>query len=324
VTAICAAQRIVLAGHVNPDGDALGCVLALAHALRTLGKETTVLFADGVPDIYVWLPGAEWVERTTERRDFDLGIVCDSGALDRVGRSVMPVVSAAPHLMDIDHHVADGTFGDIQILDSQAAATAELVWQLIRALGMALHRDLATREIADCLMTGIITDTGSFRFPNVAPRTFLLAARLQRLGALPADIAEKVFENRSFASLKLLGRALDSLQTTPDGRVAWAHVTAQDFEELGAVDAETEGIVNQVRAVRDTQVGILFREIPGRNVRVSLRARDGADVNKIANAFGGGGHKLAAGCSLAPPLAEAERLILAETTRQLAADAAEQ
>ncbi len=318
--AICAAERVVLAGHVNPDGDTLGCILALAHALRALGKETTVLSADGVPDIYAWLPGAEWVERMTEPRDFDLGIVCDAGALNRIGTSLMPIFAAVPHLIDIDHHVADGPFGDIQILDATAAATAELVWQVIRALARATRRDLATREVAECLMTGIITDTGSFRFLNVTPRTFLLAAHLQRLGALPAEIAEQVFENRTFASLKLLGRALDSLQTTPDGRVAWARVTAQDFHELGAVDAETEGIVNNVRAVRDAQIGILFREIPGRKVRVSLRARDGADVNKIANAFGGGGHKLAAGCSLEPPLAEAERAVLAETIRQLAAD----
>ncbi len=315
--AICAAQRIVLACHVNPDGDTLGCVLALAHALRALGKEVTALSSDGVPDIYRWMPGVEWIETSTTRRDFDLAIVCDAGALDRVGRAVQSAIAAAPCLIDIDHHVTEGVFGDIQVVDATAAATAELVWQVLRALGVATGRDLATQEVAVCLMAGIITDTGSFRFLNVTPRTFLLAARLQRLGALPAPIAENVFENRSFASLKLMGRALDSLQTTPDGRIAWAHVTARDFEELGATDAETEGIVTQVRAVKDALVGILFREIPGRKVRISLRGRDGADVRKIAEAFGGGGHTLAAGCSLAPPLADAERLVIAEAARQL-------
>lgn len=317
VEAICAARRIVLACHINPDGDTLGCALALAHALRLLEKDAVVLAADGVPDIYLWMPGAEWVLTGTERRDFDLAIVCDAGALERVGRAVRPVVESAPCLIDIDHHVADGVFGDIQVVDATAAATAELVWQVIRGLAVATEKELATREVAECLMTGIVTDTGSFRFLNVTPRTFLLAARLQRLGALPAPIAENVFENRSFASLKLLGRALDSLQTTPDGRIAWAHVTAQDYTELGATDAETEGIVNHVRAVREAQVGILFREVPGRKVRVSIRARDGADVNKVARVFGGGGHKLAAGCSLDPPLEEAERLVVAETERQL-------
>ena len=176
---------------------------------------------------------------------------------------------------------------------------------------------LPRQQIADCLMTGIITDTGSFRYLNVTPRTFALSAELQRLGAIPANIAELVYENQSYASVKILGRALDSLQTTPDGRVAWAHVTAQDFADLNAVDADTEGIVSHVRAIRGTQIGILFREVPGKKIRISLRARDGADVNKIANVFGGGGHKLAAGCSLDPPLADVEAQVIAETIRQL-------
>ena len=317
VEALRTAQRIVVASHVNPDGDTLGCVLALTHALRALGKEVLPLSADGVPDILAWLPGAEWVETGTERRDFDLAVVCDAGALERVGKHVRPVIEAAPQVIDIDHHVADGPFGDIRVLDSRAAATAELVWEVIKALSKAVGRDLATREVAECLLTGIVTDTGSFRFLNVTPRTFRLAAQLQELGVSPAPIAERVFENRSLASQKLLGRALDSLQVSPDGRVAWAHVTAQDFQDLEATDAETEGIVNHVRAVTGVQVGILFREIPGQKVRLSLRARDGADVNKIANVFGGGGHKLAAGCSLAPPLATAEQTVVAETLRQL-------
>jgi phosphoesterase RecJ-like protein len=316
-TAIDAAQKIVLAGHVNPDGDTLGCVLALAHVMRTAGKDVTAISTDGVPDIYRWMPGTDQIVRGTERRDFDLAIVCDAGALDRIGRSVLPAIESAPKLIDIDHHVADGVFGDIRILDVTAAATAEIVWLLIVALGKMWGRNIADTAVAECLMTGLITDTGSFRFLNVTPRTFQLAARLQQLGALPAPITELVFENKSYASVKLLGRAIDSIQRTEDGRVAWAHVRAQDFADLQATDADTEGIVNHVRAVNGVQVGILFREVPGMKVRISLRARDGADVNRIANAFGGGGHKLAAGCSVEPPLEDVERAVVAETVRQL-------
>jgi phosphoesterase RecJ-like protein len=318
VAAISQAQRIVVTSHVNPDGDALGCVLAVTHLLDALGKDVTPLMADGVPDIYKWLPGAARVLTQTTRQDFELAIVCDAGVLERVGRSVRPIVENAPLVIDIDHHVADGPFGDIRILDATAAATAEIIWELLLALQTATGRDLATPQIADCLMTGIITDTGSFRYLNVTPRTFELSAQLQRLGATPATIAELVYENQSYASVKILGRALDSLQTTPDGRVAWARVTAQDFADLNAVDADTEGIVSHVRAVRGAHIGILFREVPGKKIRISLRARDGADVNKIANAFGGGGHRLAAGCSLEPPLADVEAQVIAETVRQLA------
>jgi len=317
VQAIMAARRIVLAGHVNPDGDTLGCILALAHALTGMGKEVTVLSSDGVPDIYDWLPGAGLIRNGSPRRDFDLAVVCDAGNLDRVGASIRPIMESAPCLIDIDHHVADGVFGSIRILDSSAAATAEIVWKLILALQKATGSVLATRDVAECLMTGLITDTGSFRFLNVTPRTFALAARLERLGAVPAPIVDLVFENRTYGGVKLLGRALDSLQMTADGKVAWAHVTVQDFTDVSAVDAETEGIVNHVRAIKGVQVGILFREVPDKQVRVSLRARNGADVNRIANVFGGGGHVLAAGCSVEPPLKDVERAVVAETVRQL-------
>ncbi len=317
VSAISKAQRIVVTSHVNPDGDALGSVLAVTHILDALGKDVTPLMADGVPDIYRWLPGAERVVTQTVRRDFDLAIVCDAGAIERVGKSVRLVVEATPLVMDIDHHVADGPFGAIQILDARASATAELIWLLLEGLQTTAPQPLATKNVADCLLTGIITDTGSYRYPNSTPDTLELSAQLQRLGAQPAVISELVFENRSFASLKMLGRALDSLQTTPDGRVAWARVTAQDFADTNGEDADTEGIVSHVRAVQGAEIGILFREVPGKKVRISLRAREGANVNKIANVFGGGGHKLAAGCSLDPPLADVERQVIAEAVRQL-------
>lgn len=317
VIAIRQAQRIVVTSHVNPDGDALGSVLAVMHLLDALGKDVTPLMADGVPDIYRWLPGAERVVTQTERRDFDLAIVCDAGAIERVGKSVRLVVEATPLVMDIDHHVADGPFGAIQILDARASATAELIWVLLEGLQPLTAQTLATKDVADCLLTGIITDTGSYRYQNATPDTFELSAHLQRLGAQPAVISELVFENRSYASLKLLGRALASLQTTPEGRVAWAHVTGQDFADTNGEDADTEGIVSHVRAVQGAQIGILFREVPGKKVRISLRAREGANVNKIANVFGGGGHKLAAGCSLDPPLADVEQQVIAEAIRQL-------
>ena len=317
VIAISQAQKIVVTSHVNPDGDAIGSILAVTHILDVLGKDVTPLMQDGVPDIYRWLPGTERVVTQTERRDFDLAIVCDAGAIERVGKSVRAIVEATPLVMDIDHHVADGPFGAIRILDARASATAELIWLLLEGLQSHTGQTLETKAVADCLLTGIITDTGSYRYPNATPGTFELSAHLQRLGAQPAAISELVFENRSYASLKLLGRALASLQTTPDGRIAWARVTAQDFADTNGEDADTEGIVSHVRAVKGAQIGILFREAPGKKVRISLRAREGANVNKLANVFGGGGHKLAAGCSLDPPLADAEQQVIAEAVRQL-------
>ncbi|MEP6756121.1 MAG: bifunctional oligoribonuclease/PAP phosphatase NrnA [Chthonomonadales bacterium] len=313
VRAIRAANRIVLASHVNPDGDTLGSSLALAFALRSLGKMAIPLSHDGVPEILKWMPGVETVETETSLRDFDLAIVCDTGTTDRIGQSKEAILSA-PVSICIDHHVTEGEFGQIRIVDSKSSSTGELMFDLIQALEVEL-----TPDMANCLLCAIITDTGSFRYMNVTPRTFEIAAALMSAGASPAEISELVFENRSLASVKLLGRALESLKTAADGRVAWAHVSAKDFEELNATDEETEGIVNHVRAVRTAHVGVLFRETPNKKIRISLRSRPGFDVNQVANMFGGGGHHLAAGCSQEPPLETAEETVIAEIVRRLEA-----
>ena len=199
------------------------------------------------------------------------------------------------------------------ILNNGVSSRFELIYPLLKELHAPIDK-----AIADCLLCALITDTGSFKYLNVTSRTFRIAAALMRAGACPSAINELVFENRSYGSIKLLGRALDSLRVSPNGRIAWAHVRAEDFAELGATDEETEGIVNHVRAVKGAQVGLLFREIPGKQVRVSLRARDGFDVNQVANRFGGGGHRLADGCSIDSPLESAEAQLLAEVERWMA------
>lgn len=304
-TAIRVSQTIVLACHVNPDGDALGSMLGLALALLPLGKTLTCLSEDGVPEILKFLPGAERVQRATDTASFDLALVVDSGDLPRVGSTIQPMVGRARRVVDIDHHVTAGAFGDIRVLDARAASTAEIVYALLRTLEVPL-----TPEIATCLFTGIITDTGSFRFQNVTPNTLTVAAALLEAGAPPAFISEHVFENRTFAATLLLGYALASLQKTAHGGIVWAHITAADFARAGAIDQDTEGIVSNVRGVRDAEVGILFREMAGGGVRVSLRSRETVNVAEIAALFGGGGHRMASGCSLDLPLAEAEQVVI--------------
>ncbi len=304
--AISESKSIVLACHVNPDGDALGSLLSLALALKPLGKEVTCLSEDGVPDILRFLPGSDLIVRSTEAPAFDLALVVDSGELSRVGVQVGPMVSRARRAVNIDHHVVAGAFGDIRVLDSSAASTAEIVYDLLQALQAPL-----TPEIATCLFTGIITDTGSFRFQNVTPGTLRTAATLVEAGASPPHISENVFENKTYAGTRLLGHALSSLSQTADGRIVWAHITAADFRQLGAIDAETEGVVNYVRGVRGAEVGILFREMDNGRIRVSLRSRESVNVAEMAQEFGGGGHRMAAGCTLNIPLAEAELALVA-------------
>ena len=311
--AIGESRRIVLACHVNPDGDALGSMLGLALALIPLGKDLVCLSQDGVPDILRFLPGVERIATATDVPAFDLALVVDSGELARVGETVQPLVARARRIVDIDHHVTAGAFGDIRVLDAHAASTAEIVYALLQTLDVPITSDIAT-----CLFTGIITDTGSFRFQNVTPNTLRVAAKLLEAGAPPAHISENVFDNRTFAATRLLGLALSALSQTPDGQVVWTHITAQNFRTLGATDQDTEGVVNYVRGVRGAEVGILFREMEGGSIRVSLRARESVNVAEIAARFGGGGHRMASGCTLDVPLAEAEQAVVSAVQQALA------
>jgi phosphoesterase RecJ-like protein len=185
---------------------------------------------------------------------------------------------------------------------------------LLRALRVPL-----TPEIATCLLTGIVTDTFSFKFPNTTPRTLRIAAHLQQCGANISEINEQVFETRSFSAVKLLGLALATLKRTDDGRIAWAVIPRRAFEEAGAREEETEGIVNFIRSIHGVQVAMLLRESPHRNkIRVSLRSRGAINVAQIAQQFGGGGHENAAGCTLEMSLSEAEQALLQEVQKWMA------
>jgi phosphoesterase RecJ-like protein len=319
VAAIAAANTIVSACHVNPDGDALGSLIALGIAIgiKFPNKSITLLSRDGVPDIYRFMPGAECVRSSTDLRNFDLAIVVDSGDIKRVGDDIIPIVASAPKQMDIDHHVGAGSFGDFRLINPRASATAEIVFDLIEALEVSI-----TPDIASCLLTGIITDTGSFRFMNVTARSLRIAAVLIEAGASPAMISEQVFDNRAFDSTTLMGAVLSGLSQTPDGLITWASASRAMFDATGTVDEDTEGLVNFVRAVRGTQIAILFREIRPNVIRISLRSSNKHDVSRIAGLFGGGGHKMASGCSFHGRLADAEEALVSACKSALAADAA--
>jgi phosphoesterase RecJ-like protein len=309
------ADTCLVVSHLNPDGDTLGSALALYHGLILLRKHTVRLLChDPVPEIYRFLPGSTAVETEPQPLTvYDLTLVCDMSQLNRAGRHE-PLIRHARRILQIDHHVPQEPFADVQLVDTSAAATAEIAYRLLRALRVPL-----TPEIATCLLTGIVTDTFSFKFPNTTPRTLRIAAHLQQCGANISEINEQVFETRSFSAVKLLGLALATLKRTDDGRIAWAVIPRRAFEEAGAREEETEGIVNFIRSIHGVQVAMLLRESPHRNkIRVSLRSRGAINVAQIAQQFGGGGHENAAGCTLEMSLSEAEQALLQEVQKWMA------
>ena len=309
IAAIEKAKNIVICCHVNPDGDTLGSMVALGLGLETLGKSITMLSSDGVPAVFRFLQTLERVQVTTDKRDFDLAIVVDAGEVSRTGKNA-EVALSAPILMDIDHHVTAHVFGDIRLLDGNAAATAEIIYDLLNSLKIPL-----TTPLADLLLCGILTDTGSFRYRNTTQRTMQIAGNLIAHGAVPDIIFENVYENKTLAAQKILGSVLDALQVSEDGRIAWSHVTQHDFVHFGATDSDTEGGVSVVRAVQGVLIALFFREMANGKIRISLRAKDPIngtiDVSQVAAKFGGGGHRLASGCSFEGTLEDAERELIA-------------
>lgn len=306
---IAGGRSYVLACHQRPDGDTLGSALAVARVLRSLGRDVVVVSEDGVPDNYAFVPDAEIVVRSTDRRDFDMGVLVDSEGISRVG-SAADAVRSARITACIDHHVPENQFGDIRITDPDYSATAELIAELLEASSIEVDSTVATQ-----LLTGLIADTGAFRFANTSPRTFHVAARLTDLGADPSAIARQVYDSRPLRAVKLLGRALSSLRTDIDGRVVWAVIRRSDMDELAATDADTDSVVNHVRSVRGPEVAILFREIEPNVVRISLRSNAGVDVNQVARRFGGGGHAAAAGCTVDAPIDEAQSRVVGEVLK---------
>ncbi|MFQ5340080.1 MAG: bifunctional oligoribonuclease/PAP phosphatase NrnA [Anaerolineae bacterium] len=296
------AKRIYLGTHIDPDGDAIGSLLGMAWMLREAGKSVTPACADPVPAAYAFLPGSDTVTSrppTTE----DLIISLDAGSLDRLGDLYVADQFARRPVVNVDHHVTNTQFGDVVLLDPDAAATSEILYLLFDWLDMPLTLDAAT-----CLLTGIVTDTRSFRTSNTTSRVLQVAALLMQAGAPLTNIAQQVYEAKPLASLCLLGAVLHAIQRTD--RIIWSQITEEMTQQCDARPEDASDIINLLNSTREADMAILFREDADGSVDVSFRSKPGVDVSEVAVALGGGGHPQAAGCRLAGPLPEMRDLVL--------------
>ena len=301
-------QRFLLTSHARPDGDAVGSVLACAQILRRLGKQADVVLSDGIPHIYRPLPCANQVLQTrTVNGSYEAVIILECDSIERTRLEGLD----SKFLINIDHHRSGKAFGDINWIDPSACATAEMIYRLGREAGVEI-----SCEIATCLYTAVMTDTGSFRFAGTTDRTFALAGELVRCGADPVRCAQDVYFANPTSKMRLLGSALSTLKR--EGRVAWMHVTRAQIDYCGAFDEDAEGLVNYVVSIAGVQVAVFFREMPDKRYRVSLRSKGAVDVAAIAEGFGGGGHHNASGCSLDGPLSVATERMLEQVRLRLA------
>lgn len=302
LTEISRRERFVLTSHARADGDAVGSTLACAEILRGMGKQASVVLRDGVPRVYQHLPFVPSViqaERVNGKYDAAILLECDS-----IQRTRLHGLESH-FLINIDHHKSGREFAHVNWIDPKAVATAEMVYRLAKRAGVKI-----TPEIATCLYTAVLTDTGAFMFEGTSEHTFELARELVLAGADPSHCARHIYFGHSTAKLRLLGAALSALQR--EGAIAWIWATQEQMERVGAREEDCEGLVNYALSIGDVEVAAFFRELPDSRFRVSLRSKGGLDVARIAEQFGGGGHSCASGCAVAGPLHAAVENILSK------------
>lgn len=295
-------SKFLLTSHARPDGDAIGSALACCQILRSMGKQAQVVLRDGVPRIYQRLPFADQVlhsDRVNEEYEAAIVLECDS-----IQRTRLEGLEKQ-FLISIDHHLSGKPFAHVNWIDPTACATAEMIFRLAREAGVKI-----SPEIATCLYTAVLTDTGSFCFAGTTERTFALAQELVRAGADPVACAQHVYFTNPTSKMRLLGSALSTLHR--EAELAWMHITRKDIDVSGAFDEDAEGLVNYALSIGGVEVAVFFRELSDYRFRVSLRSKGKVNVAAIAERFGGGGHECASGFGIDGPLSVATERVLAQ------------
>jgi phosphoesterase RecJ-like protein len=296
------ANNILITAHILPDGDSIGSLLGLGLAMKRAGFPVTLFSVDGVPDRYSFLEGAEQIiSGELPACPFDCVIALDCSDEKRI-KPIWEQIKDS-YVINIDHHPTNQMYGSLNYVHPQAAATGEIIFTLLSELGLSLDP-----AVAAALHVAISTDTGSFKFENTTAATHRVAAQLLEAGAVLRDITPRVFDIRSKVAVCILKRALNVLEFSADGKIAWITLTEEEMSHCGARDEDLDGLVNFARNVEGVEVGVLFRE-KGDAVKVGFRAQH-IDVGKLAEKLGGGGHARAAGCSLDMKLDEAKNTVL--------------
>jgi bifunctional oligoribonuclease and PAP phosphatase NrnA len=302
VDAVRARRRFVLSSHARPDGDAIGSQLAMAYALRALGKEVRVINRDAAPGPLMAFPGVPGIEIAQDAGgDFDAAIIMECGDLTRTGVTGLD----RAFVINIDHHPDNTGYGHINWFDPAAAACGEMVFDLIGALGVPL-----TVEIATHVYLAILTDTGSFRFSSISPRTFDICRQALEAGVDPVRVARNVYDSGTMAGLKLKGAALNAMELDATGRIAVLYLDHEMTRAAGGTYEDTDGLINEPLTVKEIQAVVFFKHAEGDEYRVSMRSKGAVDISAVAKTFGGGGHKNAAGCSATGPIDALKRLFV--------------
>jgi|TARA_B110000914_G_scaffold90147_1_gene79205 phosphoesterase RecJ-like protein len=303
-------QSFAVVSHVRPDGDAIGSILALGHALEQMGKSVRYLNNDGCPESLAFLPGSEKVEVSSEAKnvDIEVAITLDTAAHARLGESSLEAIKDAKMTINIDHHISNPGYGDLNYIDSESPATGQIIYDLLTTLDMPISE--ITR---DSIYVAVSTDTGSFQYPGTTQRTYEMAADLVARGLNVGEVNQLTYANQPYRRVELMRALLNTLDRSEDGCLVWWDLRMATKEELGLIDDDTEGMIDFIRAVQGVVVAVFFEDLDGGKIRVSMRSKDRRiNASEICGIFGGGGHALAAGIRMAGPLESAREKVLAE------------
>ncbi|MFC1495885.1 bifunctional oligoribonuclease/PAP phosphatase NrnA [Candidatus Margulisiibacteriota bacterium] len=300
-------KTVLIAAHIDPDGDTLGSMIAMHLILEQLGKKSEMVAVSGLPESYQFLPRSEKIQKKPKRKEYDLLITVDSSDLTRLGKLDLK----AKNIINIDHHPDNTNFGDINCVEL-LSSVAEQIYKLAKELRVEI-----TQDIAVALYVAIMTDTGNFRYASTLPSTFHIAWELVEAGAVPWKIASAVYDVKTIAGMKVLAYALENMKVEKGGKFVWSAVPKSIVEKYGAKAEDLISIIDHLRAIKGSQVSVFMREDSTGKIKINFRSKGEVNVSKIANEIGGGGHIQAAGAQLDIPLAEAEEKVVATVLKNM-------
>lgn len=304
------AKSIVILTHENPDGDAVGSILAMYSALKQMGKENIDVIIPEYPRTYSFLPNVDKVKKQGKEENYDLAIALDSATIKMLNGWSKYFEEAKIRIV-IDHHSTNTMYGDLNYVNPDSPACTQILLTIFEYFGIEI-----TNEIGKCILTGIITDTGGFQYASTRPETFEFASRLLKSGINVSEIYKKSMNTKTRANFELRKRAIDRLEFLENGKISFTYITKQDIEETNASLDDHEGIVDEGRCIEGVEVSIFIRETE-KGYKVSLRSNEYVNVSDVCLMFGGGGHKHAAGCTITIPLEQAKEKIVNQIKMQL-------
>jgi phosphoesterase RecJ-like protein len=302
VDTLQSAERVIISSHSRPDGDSIGSQLALAFALRALGKRADVVNKDRAPAPLLQFPGVDEI-CIADRADgnYDAAVILECGDLARTGVAGLDRY----RVVNIDHHPGNSGYGELNWFDPTAAACGEMVFDLIHALGVPIDARIGTH-----IYLAILTDTGSFHYSSISPRTFEICKQTLEAGVDAVGVARNVYDSNNMGRLKLFGSVLSAMQIDASGRIAIVYLDHEMAREAGGTYEDTEGLINLPLTVKEIQAVVFFKQTEGEAYRVSMRSKDDIDIGLIAKQYGGGGHKNAAGCTVAGPIDALQKMFV--------------